>query len=153
MKITLPEMVSNPASYQFHHESPPGEADIGVTMAAVVTDKAHEWEHIILSRHLCYFELWQLEDRPITYILNLGDDRYELVKPIPVSVDRDPEGGWIACLDESSTTMPGDSREDAISALVHDILDAYDLYSSDHENLGPGPSREWSALSQYVRYR
>ena len=88
-----------------------------------------------------------------TYITGLDDDRYTLIKPIPVEVDLDPEGGWVAFVVDSSIGMPGESREAAINELKGAILDIYEAYSEDTETLGPGPAREWSALRQYIDHR
>ena len=87
-----------------------------------------------------------------TCIIELDDERYTLLEPIPVEVDRDPEGGWVAFVRNSSIGMPGESREEAVSELKGAILDIYEVYSEEPTTLGPGPAREWSVLRRYISH-
>ena len=88
----------------------------------------------------------------LTCIIELDDERYTLLEPIPVEVDRDPEGGWVAFVRNSSIGMPGESREEAVSELKGAILDIYEVYSEEPTTLGPGPEREWSVLRRYISH-
>ena len=93
-------------------------------------------------------------DQVLLVVDDLGDERFEVLRPISIHVSPDPVGGWVACLAESPTTgMPGDSVADAVEALQDDMMDAFDIYSEERYKLGPGPAREWTILKRHLRYK
>ena len=84
------------------------------------------------------------------FICALPDERYELLQPIPVSLERDRDEGWIARFDAATISMPGSSPEDAQQALSDDIVEAFELFLSEEDALGPLPQRQLSILQEYI---
>ena len=84
------------------------------------------------------------------FISRLPDEHYEVIRPIPVCVEPDPDGGWVARFDEAMISMPGSTRGDAIDALLADILDTYELFSSEKDSLGPIPQQQFLVLQRFV---
>ena len=81
----------------------------------------------------------------------LPDERYILVQPIPVQLERDEEGEWTASFQVANISMSGSDPYDAQEALAEDIVAAFELYLEEEENLGPGPQQELAVLRQYIR--
>ena len=46
--------------------------------------------------------------------------------------------------------MSGDSVEDAIDGLMVEIFDAFEDYSAEEGNLGPGPRQQLRVLREYI---
>ena len=86
-----------------------------------------------------------------TYLYELPDDQYDVLKPVPVLIERDIDVGWAAYFEEAEIGMPGSDPEDAKSALACDIMNALDVYHSEEANLGPIPAKQLEVLRKYIR--
>ncbi len=89
----------------------------------------------------------------ISYISKLPDDRYELIRSIPVKVEPDPEIGWAAWFEGVQIAMPGADPLDAKQALAESIVDAFEDLSLEENELGPFPQMQLRVLRDYVRER
>ena len=83
-------------------------------------------------------------------IVDLPDSRCLLLKPIPVHLEQDEDGEWVASFKEANISMSGSSANDAQEALAEDIVAAFVLYLEEEDNLGPGPQRQLAALRKYI---
>ena len=85
------------------------------------------------------------------FISTLPDTDYTLLQPIPVRLERGEEGEWIACFDEANISMSGTEPEEARQALADDILDAFALFLTEEETLGPEPAQQLAVLRRYLQ--
>ncbi|MCY3970638.1 MAG: hypothetical protein OXG74_11945 [Acidobacteria bacterium] len=92
------------------------------------------------------------EERPSvehTYIDDLRDGCYELLLPIPVHIRPVDVGEFEASFDEANIAIGGTDRQDALQALVCEILDTFDVFM-DAPRLGPGPENQLQVLCTYI---
>ena len=73
-----------------------------------------------------------------------------LQRPIWVRCEYPNRGEVVAVFEQAGIAMSGDSVEDAIDALVVEIFDAFEDYSTEETNLGPGPRQQLRVLREYV---
>ncbi|MDP3794066.1 MAG: hypothetical protein Q8R07_04950 [Candidatus Uhrbacteria bacterium] len=77
--------------------------------------------------------------------------KYTLTGPIPVIIKQGEGGEFIAYLEEANIAMSGDMALEATQNLIANILDVFDIYTSEEGNLGPEPTRQLRELRLYVR--
>lgn len=73
-----------------------------------------------------------------------------LRRPIWVRCEYPNRGEVVAVFEQAGIAMSGDSVEDAINGLMVEILDAFEDYSAEEANLGPGPRQQLRVLREYV---
>ena len=81
-----------------------------------------------------------------TRLVNHG----RLRRPIWVRCEYPHRGEVVAVFEQASIAMSGDTVEDAINGLMVEILDAFEDYSAEEANLGPGPRQQLRVLREYV---
>jgi hypothetical protein len=81
-----------------------------------------------------------------TRLVNHG----RLRRPISVRCEYPNRGEVVAVFEQAGIAMSGDSVEDAINGLIVEILDAFEDYSAEEANLGPGPRQQLHVLREYV---
>lgn len=86
-----------------------------------------------------------------TYLYELPEDQYDIVKPIPVLIERDADEGWAAYFEEAEIGMPGSDPEDAKAALAYDVINALEIYNAEEGNLGPIPQKQLEVLRKHIR--
>ncbi len=70
--------------------------------------------------------------------------------PIPVRVAREDDIGFTATFDEARISIGGESFDDALEALVNEILDVFDYLTEHQAELGAEPQRQLAVLSKYL---
>ncbi len=83
------------------------------------------------------------------FIKELPDSRYKLIKFIPVSIEEDETGVFIARFSEANISITGENREAAKEDLSHYILDVFELFLEE-DKLGKGPKKDLAILRQYI---
>ncbi len=76
------------------------------------------------------------------------EDRYPVLKPIPVTIDRSDEG-VTARFEKANIAISGRDDHDAYQALVHEILDTFDVLRAERP-LGPDAKRQLAVLRDFI---
>lgn len=84
-----------------------------------------------------------------TSIQDLGEAGYRILKPIPVEIKTVEVGDVEASFREANIAMSGTDSNDALQALVADILDTFDALISEHD-LGPDAAKQLRLLRTYI---
>ncbi len=83
--------------------------------------------------------------------IRIGADNYGLSKPIPVRVEYQGEGEFVARFADAHISRSGDTMEDAIAWLQSSIVTLYEhLSSKSIDRLGPLPLRQLEVLRGYL---
>jgi len=86
-------------------------------------------------------------------IQTFGEEPFELVKPILVSV-QESDGEFIASFHEANVSVQADTRQQAIDELTEAILSEFDFLDSlPDEKLGIDPKRRLAVLREFIRRR
>ena len=88
-------------------------------------------------------------DIEYTWINNLGEAGYRILKPIPVEIRRFGIGEFEASFREVNIAMPGRDSNDALQALVAEILETFDVLIRER-NLGPDAAVQRRILRTYI---
>lgn len=87
------------------------------------------------------------------FITELPVAGYTLLKPIPVQIKQADDKVWIARFEEANIGMSGHSLEEAKEALVHDIVNALELFLEEEEKLTPKLKENLDVLKEYIEVR
>jgi hypothetical protein len=88
---------------------------------------------------------WSIEQNDIP-----SDEPYEILKGIPVKIDKDGEIEYTASFEEANLAIGGNSPREAFDSLIYEILDTFDHYSEQVDALGPEPQRQLAVLNRYI---
>jgi hypothetical protein len=83
-------------------------------------------------------------------IIEGGMEGYIVNRPIRISYEEISDSEVEARFAEANFAVSGTSRQDAFQALTEEILAAFDDWSADESNLGPGPKRQLAVLRKYL---
>jgi len=75
---------------------------------------------------------------------------YLVKRPIRISYEVVSDTEVLAQFAEANFSVSGISRQDAFQALTEEILAAFDDWTADESNLGPGPKQQLAILRQYL---
>ena len=78
------------------------------------------------------------------------DEPYHIKTPIPVTVTRDDAVDFTASFNEARIAISGENFQDALDALVNEILDVFDYLSEHRAELGVEPQRQLAVLCRYI---
>ena len=85
-------------------------------------------------------------------IHELPDDRFELLRPIPVVYTEWSRGSVVAGFEEADVSIAGSSREDAHGLLAHWMVDLFgDLLDEPPKTLGRDLTHKLTVLRKYIR--
>ena len=82
-------------------------------------------------------------------IENLGEAGYRLLRPIPVGTQKVGIGDYVESFREPNIEMSGRDREDALQALKAEILETFEVLSSERR-LGPDAAKQRQILCAYI---
>jgi hypothetical protein len=89
-----------------------------------------------------------------TCISSFADEPYDLIRPIPVTVQEVEEGVFVATFLDANVSMTGETLPESVRELADYLLDLYDrLNELSSDELGPGPSRQLAVLNQFISAR
>ena len=80
---------------------------------------------------------------------DLGEAGYRILQPIPVEIRRVEIGDFQAWFREANIAMPGSDGNDALQALVAEILETFDVLLSER-HLGPDAVEQRRILGTYI---
>jgi hypothetical protein len=83
-------------------------------------------------------------------IKSLPTDEYELIQPIPVTIEKTEAKEYLARFDEANIGMTGETSSEAMENLIFDVLDSFTLFLEEEKSLGPEPARELNVLKRYL---
>jgi hypothetical protein len=89
----------------------------------------------------------------VAAISSLPDEGYELVKPIPVCVDRIEGREFVASFERAGIAMSGDTVDDALRSLAEHLLDVFESYTEHESDLGASPAKQLTVLRDFIRER
>jgi hypothetical protein len=69
---------------------------------------------------------------------------------IPIKLIREGPLDFTAAFDEAGISIGGESLHDAVEALVYEILDVFDYFTTHQAEQGPEPQRQLSVLRKYI---
>jgi hypothetical protein len=75
---------------------------------------------------------------------------YQMIERIPVKVTREGDVDFIATFEEANISIGGTSYRDAYQSLICEVLDLFDHFTANRQNLGPEPLRQLDLLSEYI---
>ena len=75
---------------------------------------------------------------------------YVIKTPIPIRLIRESPLDFTATFDEAGISIGGESLDDAVEALVNEILDVFDYFTEHQAELGPEPQRQLTVLRKYI---
>lgn len=84
------------------------------------------------------------------FISKIPVEGYDLLQPIPVSAEKVDNNLWIARFEAANLGMSGETREEAVNALAHNIVDTLEFYSEEEERLIPKLKEYFDVLLRYV---
>ena len=82
-------------------------------------------------------------------IHDLGEAGYRILQPIPVEIRRVEVGDFQAWFREANIAMAGSDSNDALQALVAEILETFDVLLSERP-LGPDAAEQRRILGTYI---
>ena len=80
---------------------------------------------------------------------DLGEAGYRILQPIPVQIRRVEVGDFQAWFREANIAMPGSDGNDALQALVAEILETFDVLLSERHR-GPDAAEQRRILGTYI---
>ena len=80
----------------------------------------------------------------------LTDSPYSLRQPIPVRLEKQEDGEWIASFEEANISMSGSDSEEAIELLAENIESAFALFLAEEKKLSPRLAQNFAVLRQYI---
>ena len=80
---------------------------------------------------------------------DLGEAGYRILQPIPVEIRRVEVGDFQAWFREANIAMAGSDSNDALQALVAEILETFDVLLSER-HLGPDAAEQRRILGTYL---
>ena len=80
---------------------------------------------------------------------DLGEAGCRILQPIPVEIRRIEIGDFQAWFREANIAMPGSDSNDALQALVAEILETFDVLLSE-QHLGPDAVEQRRILGTYI---
>lgn len=84
-----------------------------------------------------------------TWIDDLGEAGYRILQPIPVEIRRVGIGDFEASFRKANIAMSGSDSNDALQALVAEILETFDVILTE-QNLGPDAAEQRRILRTYI---
>src|SRR5262245_14846738 len=99
----------------------------------------------------CVFSVGERTDRiELTSIVTtLPDAGYRLLKPLTILLEQ-KDDSVMASFDPANIHMSGDSIKEALNSLLYLIIDIFDAYGEDEQNLSREPARQLSVLRSYM---
>lgn len=86
-----------------------------------------------------------------TFIASLGRDDVEVRKPIPVTLEPDVDGGFIASFLDANVASGGESVQDAVESLQDMLGMSFNcLVDMPDSKLGPRMRRERAILLEFL---
>jgi hypothetical protein len=87
----------------------------------------------------------------VTFIASLGRADLEVLKPIPVTLEPDVDGSYIASFLDASVASGGETVQDAVESLQDMLAASFEqLVALPESRLGPRMRREREILSEFV---
>lgn len=83
------------------------------------------------------------------WIDDLGEAGYHVLQPIPVEIKRAGTGDFEASFREANIAMSGSDHDDALQALLAEILETFDMLLRE-QNLGPDAAEQRRILHTYI---
>lgn len=84
------------------------------------------------------------------HINSLPGEPFNLLKPIPVKIERVDKNDFLVSFEEANITMPGESDQEAFQNLIGHTLDVFEALSNEETSLGPEPARQLKVLRKYL---
>jgi hypothetical protein len=75
---------------------------------------------------------------------------YVIKTPIPIRLIRESSLDFTATFDEAGISIGGESLDDAVEALVNEILDVFDYFTKHQAELGLESQRQLTVLRKYI---
>jgi hypothetical protein len=85
-------------------------------------------------------------------VTTLAPEPVTVLREIPVVV-RPTEDGYQATLFDANIGMTGDTQEEAVENLKVLLVDVFEDLERDEDRLGPGPQRQLSVLTTFLKRR
>jgi hypothetical protein len=83
------------------------------------------------------------------WIDNLGEAGYHILQPIPIKIRRVEAGDFLASFREANISMSGIDNDDALQALLAEILETFDVLVKER-SLGPDAAKQLQILNTYI---
>ena len=114
----------------------------------VLTNVATETTLAIYDDHATASDyMSDVDSRPI---VDLHEDGYVVLRPIPIKIERVNEGGFLATFSEANIAIGGLDYQDAYQSLVAEILDTFDTLTEEEERLSPDAAAQLQVLRTYI---
>ena len=85
-----------------------------------------------------------------TSIRNFPGEPYAVRSPIPVSIERIDEGDYLASFEEANIASSGITFQEAYQNLAIELLNIFEKFTEEKNNLGPEPTRQLNILRRYL---
>ena len=90
----------------------------------------------------------------LAQITKLPDDSpYILLQTIPVNLEEQEDGEWIASFEEANISMSGSTVGEAMDLLTEDIEGAFELFTEEETTLSLRLQHDLITLRRYLRER
>ena len=86
----------------------------------------------------------------VSQIHTLPDSPYSLRQPIPVHLEKQDDGEWIANFEEANISMSGSDPQEAMTLLAEDIASAFALFLAEEKKLSPRLAQDLTVLRQHI---
>jgi hypothetical protein len=77
------------------------------------------------------------------------EDGYQVLRPIPYRIVRQENGEFLAQFTEANIAITGTDQHDAYQSLIAEILDTYDVLTSEQQ-LSPAAAEQMATLRTYL---
>ena len=84
-------------------------------------------------------------------IYSIPAEPYELLKPLPVAIEKVEQDEFIASFEEAGIAMCADSPDDSLLNLLSHILDVFDSYSAQEDKLAWRAARTFRVLKSFIK--
>ena len=84
-------------------------------------------------------------------IYSIPAEPYELLKPLPVEIQKVEQDEFIASFEEAGIAMCADSPDDSLLNLLSHILDVFDSYSAQEDKLAWRAARTFRVLKSFIK--
>jgi hypothetical protein len=85
-----------------------------------------------------------------THIEQYPGEPYALRRPIPVTIQKLEADDFEARFEEANLAVSGETIQEAFQNLAIEILNIFEIFNQEENNLGPEPTRQLRVLKQYL---
>ena len=96
------------------------------------------------------FSTWNEPHIRTSYLFDVGEAGYEVLQPIPYTIERIDDADFIASVESLNVATGGTDWHDAYQALVAALLDTFDALRTELNPVGQDAASQLAAFNAYL---